>query len=60
MQEKIRCGTDLVELGKENGRNFSAEDVQAAYDELKDSGEELSEFEMEVVSGGRLVDSLIA
>ena len=60
MQEKIRCGTDLVELGKENGRDFSAEDVQAAYDELKDSGEELSEFEMEVVSGGRLVDSLIA
>ncbi len=60
MQEKIRCGTDLVELGKENGRDFSAEDVQAAYDALKDSGEELSEFEMEVVSGGRLVDSLIA
>lgn len=60
MQEKIRGGTDLVELGKENGRDFSAEDVQAAYDELKDSGEELSEFEMEVVSGGRLVDSLIA
>ena len=60
MQEKIRCGTDLVELGKENGRDFSAENVQAAYDELKDSGEELSEFEMEVVSGGRLVDSLIA
>ena len=60
MQEKIRGGTDLVELGKENGRDFSAEDVQAAYDEHKDSGEELSEFEMEVVSGGRLVDSLIA
>ena len=59
MQEKIRCGTDLVELGKENGRDFG-KGCPRGYDELKDSGEELSEFEIEVVSGGRLVDSLIA
>ena len=53
LQEKLKGGTDLVELGKENGHDFSAEDVTAAYKELKDSDEEgLTEFEMEAVSGG--------
>ena len=52
MQEKIKGGTDLVELGKENGHDFSAEDVTAAYEELKDSDEVLTEFELEAVSGG--------
>ena len=27
LQEKLKGGTDLVELGKENGHDFSAEDV---------------------------------
>lgn len=58
LQEKIRGGTDLIELGKENGRDFG-KGRPRGYDELKDSGEELNEFEMEVVSDGRLVDSLI-
>jgi predicted ribosomally synthesized peptide with nif11-like leader len=53
LQEKIKGGTDLVELGKENGHDFSAEDVTAAYEELQDSDEELTEFELESVSGGR-------
>ena len=53
LQEKIKGGTDLVELGKENGHDFSAEDVTAAYEELQDSDEELTEFELETVSGGR-------
>ena len=52
LQEKIKGGTDLVELGKENGHDFSAEDVTAAYEELQDSDEELTEFELETVSGG--------
>ena len=52
LQEKIKGGTDLVELGKENGHDFSAEDVTAAYEELKDSEEGLTEFELEAVSGG--------
>ena len=52
LQEKIKGGTDLVELGKENGHDFSAEDVTAAYEELQDSDEELTEFELESVSGG--------
>jgi predicted ribosomally synthesized peptide with nif11-like leader len=52
LQEKLKGGTDLVELGKENGHDFSAEDVKAAYEELQDSDEGLTEFELEAVSGG--------
>ena len=53
LQEKIKAGADLVELGKENGHDFSAEDVQAAYEELQGSEEGLTEFELEAVSGGQ-------
>ena len=54
LQEKIKGGTSIVELGKENGHDFSEEDVKAAYEELKnsDSEEGLTEFELEAVSGG--------
>ena len=52
LQEKLSGGADLVELGKENGHDFSEEDVQAAYDELQDSDEELTEFELEAAAGG--------
>ena len=52
LQEKIMGGADLVELGKENGHDFSLEDVKAAYDELQDSEEGLTEFELEAVAGG--------
>jgi predicted ribosomally synthesized peptide with nif11-like leader len=53
LQEKIKGGTDIVELGKENGHDFSAEDVTAAYEELqKDDDGELTEFEMDAVAGG--------
>jgi predicted ribosomally synthesized peptide with nif11-like leader len=52
LQEKIKGGTDLVKLGKENGYDFSGEDVTAAYEELQGSDEGLTEFELEAVSGG--------
>ena len=54
LQEKLKGGTDLVELGKENGYDFSQEDVTAAFEELKDSDEELTGFEsqLEAESGG--------
>ena len=57
LQEKIKAGTDLVELGKENGHDFSEEDVQAAYEELQESEEGLTEFELEAVSGGQDVNA---
>ena len=56
LQEKLKSGTDLVELGKENGHDFTQEDVTAAYEELqKDDDGELTEFELEWggVSGGK-------
>ena len=54
LQEKLKGGTDLVELGKENGHDFSQEDVTAAFEELKDSDEELTGFnaQLEAESGG--------
>jgi predicted ribosomally synthesized peptide with nif11-like leader len=53
LQEKLKGGTDLVELGKENGHDFSAEDVTAAYKELQDDDDgELTQFEMDAVAGG--------
>ena len=57
LQEKLKGGTDLVELGKENGCDFSQEDVTAAFEELfllKDSDEELTCFESQLrtESGG--------
>jgi hypothetical protein len=53
LQEKLKGGTDLVELGKENGHDFSQEDVTAAFEELKDL-EELTGFnaQLEAESGG--------
>ena len=53
LQAKIKgCTTNLVELGKENGYDFSVDDVKAAYEGLQDSDEGLTEFELEAVSGG--------
>ena len=51
LQEKLKGGTDLVELGKENGHDFSQEDVTAAFEELWRSGEPWLNS-MEAESGG--------
>ena len=48
LQEKIQGGADLVELGKENGHDFSQEDVKAFYDELQNSEEGLTDFELAI------------
>ena len=55
LQEKIRGGADLVALGKENGYEFTQEELNAAWKELQESDEGLTEFELDVVSGGKLV-----
>ena len=57
LQEKIRGGADLVALGKENGYSFTVEDIKEAYEELQNSDDELTEFEMEQVAGGSLGNS---
>ena len=43
----------LVALGKENGYDFTLEELEAGWKELQESDEGLTEFEMDVVAGGR-------
>ena len=52
LQEKIRGGADLVALGKENGYEFTQDELNSGWKQLQESDEELTEFEMDVVSGG--------
>ena len=53
LQEKVRGGADLVALGKENGYEFTQEELHAGWKELQESDEGLTEFEMDVVAGGQ-------
>ena len=53
LQEKVKAGADLVTLGKENGYDFSQEELNAGWKELQESDEGLTEFELDVVSGGQ-------
>ena len=54
LQEKVKAGADLVALGKENGYDFSQEELNSGWKELQESEDEgLTEFELDVVSGGR-------
>ncbi len=52
LQEKVKAGADLVALGKENGYDFSREELNSGWEELQESDEGLTEFELDVVSGG--------
>ena len=52
LQEKVKAGADLVTLGKENGFEFTQEELETGWEELQKSDEELTAFEFEVVSGG--------
>ena len=53
LQEKVKAGADLVALGKESGFEFTQEELTASWEELQKSDEGLTEFELDVVSGGR-------
>ena len=53
LQEKVRGGADLVALGKDNGYEFTQEELNTGWEELQDSDEGLTEFELDVVSGGQ-------
>ena len=54
LQEKVKAGADLVTLGKENGYEFTQEELNDGWLELQESDEGLTEFELDVVSGGQL------
>ena len=53
LQEKIKGGADLVALGKENGYDFNREELNSGWKELQESDEGLTEFELDLVSGGQ-------
>ena len=53
LQEKVKAGADLVALGKESGFEFTQEELEAGWEELQESDEGLTDFELEVVAGGR-------
>jgi predicted ribosomally synthesized peptide with nif11-like leader len=53
LQEKVKGGADLVALGKENGYEFTQEELNTGWKELQESDEGLTEFELDVVSGGQ-------
>ncbi len=52
LQEKVKAGADLVALGKENGDDFTQEELNTGWKQLQESDEGLTEFELDVVSGG--------
>ena len=53
LQEKVKGGADLVALGKENGYEFTQEELESGWKQLQESDEGLTEFELDVVSGGQ-------
>ena len=53
LQDKVRGGADLVTLGKENGYEFTQEELAVGWEKLQESDEGLTEFELDVVSGGQ-------
>ena len=52
MQAQVTAGADLVELGAANGFNFTSEELNQGWQELQESDEGLTDFELEVVAGG--------
>ena len=46
------AGADLVALGKENGYEFTQEELADGWKQLQESDEGLTEFELDVVAGG--------
>ena len=55
LQAQVTAGADLVELGAANGFNFTAEELNQGWQELQESDEGLTDFEMQVVAGGHRV-----
>ena len=52
LQEKVKAGADLVALGKESGFEFTQAELETGWEELQESDEGLTDFELDVVSGG--------
>ena len=53
LQEKVKAGADLVALAKESGYEFTQQELETGWEELQQSDEGLTDFELDVVAGGR-------
>ena len=53
LQEKVKGGADLVALGKDNGFEFTQEELETGWKQLQESDEGLTDFELDVVAGGK-------
>jgi len=53
LQEKVKAGADLVALGKGNGYEFTQEELESGWKELQESDEGLTDFELDMVAGGK-------
>jgi len=42
-----------VALGKDNGYEFTQEELETGWEELQESDEGLTDFELDVVAGGK-------
>ena len=51
-QDKVKAGANLVALGQETGFEFTQEELETSWEELQQSDEELTAFELDVVAGG--------
>ena len=56
----MKAGADLVALGKENGYDFNREELNSGWKELQESDEGLTEFELDLVSGGVRTTTVVA
>jgi predicted ribosomally synthesized peptide with nif11-like leader len=54
LQEQIKGGIDLVELAKANGFSLTTKEIQAGLASLDNEDADLSDFELEMISGGGL------
>ena len=61
LQEKLKSVTlidDFIALAKKNGHDFTIEELVSTYEEIQDSDEGLTEFELDSVSGGGFFSQL--
>ena len=57
LQEKVKAGADLVALGRDNGFEFTQEELETGWGELQESDEGRTDFGLDVVSGGARGDA---
>ncbi len=51
LQQKIKSGANLADLAKSNGYNISQAEMKSGLAELDKEDSDLSDFELEMVSG---------